>query len=294
MGCTVREKHIRANRRTKPAATTTVDVDHHHHHQNMINERTSSLTKSMLESGLKPWTYNMGFNDSLRNTTNPNNPNPNTAQNPSFDECGWGYCTEEQLEEILLKNLEFLYNEAISKLVALGYDEEVALKAILRNGHCYGGMDVLTNILHNSLAYLNSSNSCGNDAGSEESDLVFTDLRQLQDYSLAGMVCLLQQVRPHLSRGDAMWCLLMSDLHVGRASTIEIPMLPSPSNSCGNAMSSMDSVNTNAASSGISVSPGMCKFHGGWGFGNGANLELPPNGFGGVFFVLRGKCAEED
>ncbi|KAK6137499.1 hypothetical protein DH2020_028752 [Rehmannia glutinosa] len=133
-----------------------------------------------------------------------------------------GYCTEEQLEEILLKNLEFLYNEAINKLVALGYDEEVALKAILRNGHCYGGMDVLTNILHNSLAYLNSGGNNGVNDEEPEPEPSFADLRQLEDYSLAGMVCLLQQVKPHLSKGDAMWCLLMSDLHVGRASVMEI------------------------------------------------------------------------
>lgn len=296
MGCTVREKHIRPNRRAQSAKNTTTptttDVDHYHHHQNMINDTTSSPSKSMLESGLKPWTYNMGFDDSMRNVSNPNNPNPNTAQNPSFDDCGWGYCTEEQLEDLLLKNLEFLYNEAISKLVALGYDEDVALKAVLRKGHCYGGMDVLTNIVHNSLSYLNGG-SCGNDGGLEESELVFTDLRQLQGYSLAGMVCLLQQVHPQLSRGDAMWCLLMSDLHVGRASTIDISMLPSHSNSSGNAMIGMDNVNANAAISGASVSPGMYKFHGGWGFGNGGNLELPANGFGGVFSYSEGSVQRE-
>ncbi|KAJ8435347.1 hypothetical protein Cgig2_024334 [Carnegiea gigantea] len=296
MGCTVREKHIRPNRRAQSAKNTptptTTDVDHHHHHQNMINDTTLSLSKSMLESGLKPWTYNMGFDDSMRNVSNPNNPNPNTAQNPSFDDCGWGYCTEEQLEDLLLKNLEFLYNEAISKLVSLGYDEDVALKAVLRKGHCYGGMDVLTNIVHNSLSYLNGG-SCGNDGSLEESELVFTDLRQLQGYSLAGMVCLLQQVHPQLSRGDAMWCLLMSDLHVGRASTIDITMLPSHSNSSGNAMIGMDNVNANAAISGVSVSPGMYKFHGGWGFGNGGNLELPANGFGGVFSYSEGSVQRE-
>ena len=51
-----------------------------------------------------------------------------------------------------------VYNEAISKIVALGYNEDVALKVILWNGHCYGGMDVLTNILHNLLSYLNTNN----------------------------------------------------------------------------------------------------------------------------------------
>ena len=182
-----------------------------------------AISKSIAESGLKPFKYHLDLNDSSQS--------PNS--NPNVEETGWGYCTEEQLEEILLKNLEFIYNEAVSKLVALGYDEDVAVKAILRNGHCYGGMDVLTNILHNSLAFLNSNSDSGGGGGGagynsnggnlDESDPVFSDLRQLEEYSLAGMLCLLQQVRPHLSKGDAMWCLLMSDLHVGRASAMEIP-----------------------------------------------------------------------
>jgi len=50
-----------------------------------------------------------------------------------------------KLEEILLKNLEFLYDEAISKLVALGDDEDVSLKAVLRNAHCCGGTGCFTN-----------------------------------------------------------------------------------------------------------------------------------------------------
>ncbi|KNA21907.1 hypothetical protein SOVF_038940 [Spinacia oleracea] len=295
MGCTVREKHIRTSRRSRSMKPTNTDVDNLHHHQNafiesVFNERNSALAKSVLESGFKPWAFNMGFNDSMQNSvSNPNNnnnsnPNSSNTQSPSFEECGWGYCTEDQLEEILLKQLEFLYNEAVSKLIALGYNEEVALKGVLKNGHCYGSMDVLTNILQNTLAYLNSG-CCGNDGGPEQSDLIFPDLTNLEEYSLAGMICLLQQVRPNLSRGDAMWCLLMSDLHVGRASTIEIPMLSSPSNVCGsNAVKSAESVSTKPPSgSGVSVTPGLCKFHGGWGFGNGPDSDLPVSGFGGLF-----------
>ncbi|XP_052170073.1 MND1-interacting protein 1 [Diospyros lotus] len=251
MGCTAREKHIRANRRARSAKP---DPDH-----------TNSI-----EPGARALNYQLGFNESVQNTNT--NPDPN----PNFDDSGWGYCTEEQLEEILLKNLEFLYNEAISKLVGLGYDEDVALKAVLRNGHCYGGMDVLTNILHNALAYL-SSGCGGNTRNSEDPELNFVDLRQLEEYSLAAMVCLLQQVKPHLTKGDAMWCLLMSDLHVGRASVMEIPVLPSANNAkgCGSsAPSNVESVGNNP----VGVAPALCRFHGGWGFGNGGTFEFPVNG----------------
>lgn len=44
----------------------------------------------------------------------------------------------------LLKNLDYLCNEAIAKLLSLGYNDDVALKAILRNDYCYGVVGVLS------------------------------------------------------------------------------------------------------------------------------------------------------
>ncbi|KAG6782476.1 hypothetical protein NC653_008713 [Populus alba x Populus x berolinensis] len=267
MGCTAREKHVRANRRVpRPANYTEFDP--------------CVYAKTLLESGLKPLAYHLGLHD-------PTHSNNDNNSNSNFDDNGWGYCTEEQLEEILLKNLEFLYKEAVSKLVGLGYDEDVALKAILRNGHCYGGMDVLTNILHNALAFLNNSsnnNNCGGGGGggtgnADETELVFDDLRQLEEYSLAGLVCLLQQVKPHLSKGDAMWCLLMSDLHVGRASALEIPIASLPGNGSGNVQTNVESVGGDDNGNGIGVvAPALCRFHGGWGFGSGGGSEFSVNG----------------
>ncbi|KAJ6427007.1 hypothetical protein OIU84_022578 [Salix udensis] len=230
MGCTAREKHVRANRRVpRPAKYTEFDP--------------CVYAKTLLETGLKPLAYHLGLHDPTHNNNNNSNSN--------LDDNGWGYCTEEQLEEILFKNLEFLYKEAISKLVGLGYDEDVALKAILRNGYCYGGMDVLTNILHNSLAYLNSNN-CGSssDGNVDETELVFNDLRQLEEYSLAGMVSLLQQVKPHLSKG------------IGS----------------GNVQSSVESVGGVDNGVGV-VAPALCRFHGGWGFGSGGGSEFSLDGF---------------
>ncbi|KAG1360888.1 MND1-interacting protein 1-like [Cocos nucifera] len=85
-------------------------------------------------------------------------------------------------------------------------------------------MDALShNIFQNTLACLSSLATARDyDTGSYIPMRRFTKLRHLQEYSLARMVCLLQQIRPHLSRGDAMWCLLISD---GRASTIDMPPL---------------------------------------------------------------------
>ncbi|KAK8505202.1 hypothetical protein V6N13_026070 [Hibiscus sabdariffa] len=181
MGCT-RDKHIRSARRTRSVKH---EIDHCCH-----------LDKA---SSVRPLSYHLGVNNSTRSP----NLNPNNNTNANFNDHGWGYCTEDELEEILLKNLEVLYNEAISKLISLRYDEDVALKAILRSGYCYGGMDVLTNVLHNSLAYLNSSCDHSDGSNSEESESGFPDLRQLEEYWLAG-----------------------------KATTMEIPSLPSPTSAC--------------------------------------------------------------
>ncbi|XP_073285531.1 MND1-interacting protein 1-like [Primulina huaijiensis] len=280
MGRTLKEKHIRANRR---AGSAKPELDH-------FNPMAQGdMEKSENTSEAKPGYYQTAINV-LAQGPNPN-PNPNLSLslslNPNFssssglDDHGWGYCTEEQLEDVLLKNLEVLYNEAINKLVGLGYDEEVALKAILKNGHCYGGMDVLTNILSNSLAYL-SNDGC-NEGNDEEAEAVtFLNLRQMEEYSLTGMVCLLQQVRPHLSKGDAMWCLLMSDLHVGRASMMEIPEASplSAGNGCESGLVSGTASSESGVSNGgtVGVPPAMCKFHSGWGFDNCGKSELPTNG----------------
>ncbi|KAK1262808.1 MND1-interacting protein 1 [Acorus gramineus] len=212
MGCNTRDRSIRNNRKSR----------HHHHHHNSPPPPPS-------------------------NTAAGDPPPSEESENPNMDDSGWGYCTEDQLEELLLTNLEFIYREAQAKLVSLGYSEEIAIRSLLHNGHCYGSMDPLTNVLHNAISYINSSSSSsdardrstssdddgddGDDDGeSSETDdhglPLPTNLRQLQQYSLAAMICLLQQVRPNLSRGDAMWCLLMSDLHVGRAVAIEIPAPP--------------------------------------------------------------------
>ncbi|CAI9095413.1 OLC1v1031366C1 [Oldenlandia corymbosa var. corymbosa] len=279
MGCTVRDKHIRTNRRARSVKPEPDNQGSNGAATNGNNAVANMvMCKSIVDSGFRPLSYQMGGHDSAQNPNSATAPTAGTP-NSAYDDSGWGYCTEEQLEEILLKNLDFLYSKAVRKLVELGYDEEVALKAILKNGHCYGGMDVLTNIMHNSLGYLNNG-CCENSGNSEDSEPPFADLKQLEEYSLAGLVVILQQIKPHLSRGDAMWCLLMSDLHVGRASVMEIPVLPSPNGTgAASATASVSSGNVEAVVNGpVGVAPALCRFHSGWGFGNGGTSEFPVNG----------------
>jgi hypothetical protein len=226
----------------------------------------------MSQSIVENLVYHPGLTDS--GSVNLNS----VTENP--EENFWAYCTEEHLEEILLKHLEFLYNQAVSKLLELGYEERVALKAVLSNGHCYGELDVLTNIVNNSLSYLNSGGGGGgsNGNGEDRTETGFTDLRDLEEYSLAGMIYLLQQVKPNLSKGDAMWCLLMSELHVGRASTLDVPT--NRSSCCTKEDSNVEDVGTGGTLdiAGF-MAPALCRFHGGWGFGNGGGPEFSGNGF---------------
>lgn len=63
---------------------------------------------------------------------------------------------------------------------------------------------------------------------SNEFEHIFSDFRHLEKYTLVGMVCLLQHVRPNLCKGDVMWYLLMSDLHVGKANNTEEDDVPLP------------------------------------------------------------------
>uniref|UniRef100_A0A7N0UXT6 RING-type domain-containing protein n=1 Tax=Kalanchoe fedtschenkoi TaxID=63787 RepID=A0A7N0UXT6_KALFE len=278
MGCTVKDKHVRANRKIRSAKS---EPDHSNPSERaavVSNPGSESVIVNRSEYGLED-----GGGKSV------------VGGSPSFHENGgWGYCTEEQLEGFLLRNLEFLFREAIATLVRSGHDEEVALKAVLKNGHCYGSMDALSNIVHNAVTYLNSDFGCSDDeedGDDEDCEPNFENLSQLAEYSLSGMVCLLQQIRPQMSKGDALWCLLMGDLHLGRAS--QVPKKPGNGGlpSCG--IGENDEVNESENGEGdgsgegkegesgvtseVGIPPGLCRFHGGWGFGNGKAPEVPAN-----------------
>nr|XP_017233293.1 PREDICTED: MND1-interacting protein 1-like [Daucus carota subsp. sativus] len=126
----------------------------------------------------------------------------------STDENDWSlYCKEEELEGVLLSNLKFLYREALCRLCEMGYQASVAFKALLSNGHCYGEKDVLSNILDNTVRFL--------DTGKRDGDRpVFDNMTQLIDLSLAALIVMLQKSKPHMSKGDAMLYLLLNDLNL--------------------------------------------------------------------------------
>ncbi|CAN0898562.1 Putative E3 ubiquitin-protein ligase RF298 [Linum grandiflorum] len=141
----------------------------------------------------------------------PSQPREELALEESHDP-DWSHITESQLEELVLSNLNAIFKSAIKKIVACGFTEEVAMKAVLRSSVCYGCKDTVSNIVDNTLEFLRTGQEI--DPCREH---CFGDLQQLQKYILAQLVCLLREVRPVFSTGDAMWCLLICDMNVSHA-----------------------------------------------------------------------------
>ncbi|KAK9086639.1 hypothetical protein Syun_029033 [Stephania yunnanensis] len=133
-----------------------------------------------------------------------------------FQDADWSDLTENQLEELMLGNLDTIYKSAIKKIAACGYSAEVASKAVLRSGLCYGCKDTVSNIVDNTLAFLRTGQEI--DASR---DHLFENLEQLEKYVLAEMVCVLREVRPFFSVGDAMWCLLICDMNMSHACAMD-------------------------------------------------------------------------
>lgn len=146
--------------------------------------------------------------------------NKEEAEADEFQDADWNDLTESQLEELVLSNLDTIFKSAIKKIVACGYSEEVATNAVLRSGLCYGCKDIVSNIVDNTLAYLR--NGVEIDPGRDQ---YFTDLKQLEMYVLAELVCVLREVRPFFSTGDAMWCLLLCDMNVSHACAMDADAL---------------------------------------------------------------------
>lgn len=156
-----------------------------------------------------------------------------------FHEADWSDLTEAQLEELVLSNLETIFKSAIKRIVACGYTEEVATKSILRSGICFGCKDVVSNIVDNTLAFLRNEQEI--DPSREH---CFEDLQQLQKYILAELVCVLREVRPFFSTGDALWCLLICDMNVSHACALDgdpLSTLVSDGPTCGCSPTQTDS-----------------------------------------------------
>lgn len=159
--------------------------------------------------------------------------NKEEVEADELPEADWSDLTETQLEELVLSNLDTIFKSAIKKIAACGYTEEVATNAVLRSGLCYGCKDIVSNIVDNTLQYL--TKGMESEPGREQ---YFTDLKQLEMYVLAELVCVLREVRFFSSTGDAMWCLLICDMNVSHACAMDADPLNGFGGDGGSAVSS--------------------------------------------------------
>ncbi|XP_058077870.1 putative E3 ubiquitin-protein ligase RF298 [Magnolia sinica] len=138
------------------------------------------------------------------------------------DNVDWSDVTETQLEELVLCHLDTIYKSAIRRIATHVHSEDVATQAVMRPGLYYGCKDIVSNIVDNALAFLRN----GQEIDSSK-DCIFEDLQHLEKYILVEMVCVLMEVWPTFSMGDAMWRLLICDMNMSDACAVDGNLLGS-------------------------------------------------------------------
>ncbi|KAH9616557.1 hypothetical protein KSS87_017785 [Heliosperma pusillum] len=158
------------------------------------------------------------------------------VEGDEFQAADWNDLTESQLEVLVLSNLDASFKSAIKRIVAYGYTEEIATTTVLRSGLCYGSKDIVSNIVDNAMVILRNGHNF--DSSREH---CFQDLQQLAKYVLVELVCVLREVRPFFSTGDAMWCLLICDMNVSHACAMDGDPMSSIISDGSSSVSSCDS-----------------------------------------------------
>lgn len=121
-----------------------------------------------------------------------------------------------QLEELLSQNLSATFRSAVKRIVECGYSEEIAERVILRSGLYHGTKDTVSNIVDGALALLSREKDFDTSR-----HLAFSDLHGLVEYTMLEMICVLREVKPAFTVAEAMWCLLIWDLNLVHACTVE-------------------------------------------------------------------------
>ncbi|CAK9144863.1 unnamed protein product [Ilex paraguariensis] len=143
-------------------------------------------------------------------------------QNVNVNMSGWDGYTEDQLEKLLYVKLEAIYLEAFQNLLNIGYADGVAKRAILMSGHWFGPMNILTNIVTNCIAFIDTGRLIDSRLALKNNK-GFMDLFELLMYSLRVMVNLVQIIEPNFQKSEAMRHLLATDFHACPARAIFPP-----------------------------------------------------------------------
>ncbi|OIW12692.1 hypothetical protein TanjilG_24625 [Lupinus angustifolius] len=137
----------------------------------------------------------------------------------------WNDSFAIKVEELLLSNLQAVFKDAIEQIVELGYSEDVAEKALSRKAIYIQEGDPVSNIVNDTLNVLKGKYVATPDVlkGKDIAtlDVIFENFQHMLYYTMLEMITVLREVRPSLTIGEAMWVLLMSDLNVSLACSVE-------------------------------------------------------------------------
>ncbi|XP_078167884.1 putative E3 ubiquitin-protein ligase RF298 isoform X1 [Carex rostrata] len=132
-----------------------------------------------------------------------------------FNDADWSELTETRLEEILISNIDMIFKNAINVVSSYGYPEDAARNAVLTAGVRDNSKEPLSALVDSALAVLRGDKELNLSSNFDE------DLEKTEKSVLARMVALVTESQPFFSRGDAMWCLLICDMSVPRACTVD-------------------------------------------------------------------------
>lgn len=134
----------------------------------------------------------------------------------TLQQADWDDTIACQLMELLFHNLSATFQSAIKRIVECGYNEETAEWVLLRSGLYHGSKDAVSTIVDGALALLSREKELDT-----STYLIFEDLNSLVEYTMLEMICVLREVKPDFTVAEAMWCLLICDLNLLHACSIE-------------------------------------------------------------------------
>ncbi|KAL3364983.1 hypothetical protein AABB24_010239 [Solanum stoloniferum] len=134
----------------------------------------------------------------------------------TLQQADWDDTIACQLMELLFHNLSATFQSAIKRIVECGYSEEIAERVLLRSGLYHGSKDAVSTIVDGALALLSREKELDT-----STSLIFEDLNSLVEYTMLEMICVLREVKPDFTVAEAMWCLLICDLNLLHACSIE-------------------------------------------------------------------------
>ncbi|KAL8488326.1 hypothetical protein ACS0TY_024558 [Phlomoides rotata] len=130
----------------------------------------------------------------------------------------WDDPVASELEMLLSHNIITTFIAAMKKITECGHTEQVAEWAILNSSflHC-SKKDAVSNVVDPALAFLKRQKELNTPKHS-----VFDGLEKLVDYTLLEMIFVLREVRPEFTVAEAMWALLINDLNLMSACSMDM------------------------------------------------------------------------